>query len=39
MKRKIYVTRDLARQDIFDYSEMFYNPAQKQSSNDMLPPT
>jgi len=36
MKRKIYVTRDLARQDIFDYSEMFYNPVQKHSSNDML---
>ncbi|HHZ70461.1 MAG TPA: hypothetical protein EYN54_09350 [Methylococcaceae bacterium] len=38
MKRKIYTTRDLARQDIFDYIEMFYNPVRKHGSNDMLSP-
>jgi len=36
--RKIYATRDLARQDIFDYIEMFYNPVRKHGSNDMLSP-
>ena len=35
IKRKIYATRDLARQDIFDYIEMFYNPVRKHGSNDM----
>lgn len=38
IKRKIYATRDLARQDIFDYIEMFYNPIRKHGSNDMLSP-
>jgi putative transposase len=36
IKRKIYATRDLARQYIFDYIEMFYNPVRKHGSNDML---
>ena len=35
IKRKRYATRDLARQDIFDYIEMFYNPVRKHGSNDM----
>jgi putative transposase len=26
MKKRVYKTRDLARADIFDYIEMFYNP-------------
>jgi putative transposase len=29
IKRKIYNTRELARQDIFDYIEMFYNPIRR----------
>ncbi|KAA1283044.1 IS3 family transposase, partial [Alcaligenes faecalis] len=29
IKRKIYRTRELARQDIFDYIEMFYNPIRR----------
>jgi putative transposase len=36
--RRIYGTRDEARQDIFDYVEMFYNPKRRHSfSNDMAP--
>ena len=38
IKRKIYATRDLARQDIFDYIEIFNNPVRKHGSNDMLSP-
>ena len=38
IKRRIYATRDLAKQDIFDYIEMFYNPVRKHGNNDMLSP-
>ena len=38
IKRKIYKNRDEARQDIFDYIEMFYNPKRRHSSNDQLSP-
>jgi len=38
IKRKIYAIRVLARQDIFDYIEMFYNPIRKHGSNDILSP-
>jgi len=38
IKRKVYATRDLAKQDIFDYIEMFYNPVRKHGNNDMLSP-
>ena len=31
-------TRDDARQDVFDYIEMFYNPNRKHTSNGMLSP-
>jgi len=38
IRRRIYVTRDEARQDIFDYIEMFYNPKRRHSfSNDLSP--
>ena len=38
IRRKIYGTRDEARQDVFDYIEMFYNPKRRHSfSNDMSP--
>jgi hypothetical protein len=30
--------RDDARQDIFDYIEMFYNPKRRHGFNDKLPP-
>ncbi|OXR48299.1 hypothetical protein PuT2_12740 [Pusillimonas sp. T2] len=29
IKRKIYSSRELARQGIFDYIEMFYNPIRR----------
>lgn len=38
VRRRIYATRDEARQDIFDYIEMFYNPKRRHSlSNDLSP--
>jgi putative transposase len=38
VRRKIYATRNEARQDIFDYIEMFYNPKRRHSFNDRLSP-
>lgn len=38
IRRKIYKTRDEARQDVFDYIEMFYNPQRKHARNGMLSP-
>ncbi len=29
IKKRVYKTRDLARADIFDYIEMFYNPIRR----------
>ncbi|MEP4194318.1 MAG: IS3 family transposase [Aliishimia sp.] len=37
-RRRTYVTRDAARQDVFDYIEMFYNPTRKHTNNGMLSP-
>ena len=38
IRRKTYSTSDPARQDVFDYIEMFYNPKRRHSfSNDMSP--
>jgi hypothetical protein len=38
IRRKTYGTRDEARQDVFDYIKMFYNPKRRHSfSNDMSP--
>ena len=39
IKRKTYGTRDDARQDIFDYIEMFYNPKRRHGLNDKISPT
>jgi len=36
--RRTYQTREQARQDIFDYIEMFYNPRRKHVRNGMLSP-
>ena len=36
--RKSLRTRDSARQDVFDYIEMFYNPTRKHTNNGMLSP-
>jgi len=38
IRRKTYLTRDDARQDIFDYIEMFYNPVRKHGYNGNLSP-
>ena len=36
--RRTYKTRAKARQDVFDYIEMFYNPKRKHARNGMLSP-
>ena len=38
IKRKTYSTREAARQDVFEYIEMFYNPKRKHTNNGMLSP-
>ena len=38
VRRKVYATRDEARQDVFDYIEMFYNPKRRHSFNERLSP-
>lgn len=38
IRRKTYRTRDEARQDVFDYIEMFYNPKRKHVRSGMLSP-
>jgi putative transposase len=39
IRRKTYKTRQLARQDVFDYIEMFYNYKRKHGKCGMLSPT
>ena len=38
IRRRTYKTRAKARQDVFDYIEMFYNPKRKHARNGMLSP-
>lgn len=38
IRRRTYKTREVARSDVFDYIEMFYNPKRKHASNGMLSP-
>ena len=38
IRGRTYVTRNAARQDVFDYIEMFYNPNRKHTNNGMLSP-
>ena len=38
IRRKTYATRETARQDVFEYIEMFYNPKRKHTNNGMLSP-
>lgn len=38
IKRRTYPTRNEARQDVFEYIEMFYNPKRKHTNNGMLSP-
>lgn len=35
---KTYATREKARQDIFDYIEIFYSPKKKHGNNNILSP-
>ncbi|MBP2276027.1 transposase InsO family protein [Sphingomonas sp. PL20] len=38
IRRRIYKTREGARQDVFDYIEMFYNPIRTHVRSGMLSP-
>jgi putative transposase len=38
IRRRTYLTRETARQDLFEYIEMFYNPKRKHTNNGMLSP-
>ena len=38
IRRKVYVTRDEGRADIFNYIEMFYNSVRRHGYNDGLSP-
>lgn len=38
IKRKIYLDREQAKQDIFDYIEMFYNPKRRHGNNNGTSP-
>ena len=38
IRRKTYTTREEARQDVFNYIELFYNPKRKHGKNDLLSP-
>ena len=38
IRRRTYKTREEARQDMFDYIEMFYNPVREPVRNGMLSP-
>ena len=38
IRRRTYPTREAARQDVFHYIEMFYNPKRKHTNNGMLSP-
>ena len=37
IRRKTYKTRKGARQDVFDYIELFYNPKHRHANNGMFP--
>ena len=38
IRRQVYPTRDAARQDLFEYIELFYNPIRRHTFNGMLSP-
>ena len=38
IRKKTYATREEARQDVFNYIELFYNPKRKHGKNGMLSP-
>jgi len=38
IKKRVYKTRDLARADVFNYIEMFYNPTRHHTHLDGISP-
>jgi putative transposase len=38
IRRRTYLTREAARQDVLEYIEMFYNPKRKHTNNGILSP-
>lgn len=38
IRRRAYLTREAARQDAFEYIEMFYNPKRKYTNKGVLSP-
>jgi transposase InsO family protein len=38
IRRRTYLTREAARQDVIEYIEMFFNPKRKHTNNGMLSP-
>jgi len=38
IRRKVYPSREAARQDIFAYIEMFYNPVRRHGTNGNMSP-
>jgi putative transposase len=38
IKKRVYLTRAIAKRDIFNYVEMLYNPVRKHTANDLLSP-
>jgi putative transposase len=38
IRRGASLTREAARHDVFDYTELFYNPKRKHTNNGMLSP-
>jgi putative transposase len=38
IRRKVYATRDEAREDVFNYIELFYNPSRRHGNNEGLSP-
>jgi putative transposase len=38
IKKCVYLTRAIAKRDIFNYIEMFYNPVRRHTANNLLSP-
>ena len=38
VKKQTYSTREVAKRDIFNYIEMFYNPVCRHTANNLLSP-
>ena len=38
IRRRTYLTREAARQDVFEYIKMFYNRKRKHTKNGLLTP-